>query len=222
MTLLSDITQRCRQIGRADEQAIDPIDSSDRLDVVQRQLALDLHQYANLVVGFGGVLRDAPPARRPRTAHASDPVRRIACGLDNRTCLLSRIHHRHQYRLHAQIQVLLDQRRAHVAVPARHPHHRVRVGVARHRLQLAQHAAQVVGCVLRVQQQPVKTRAGTNLGAVCAGQMHPQADLGSLVEQRLLETIDGIFHVSPLRIDYFLLCVGAVLKNGCRLLMRPS
>ena len=141
-----------------------------------------------------------PPTRSPRPSHAAHTalpiVLRVAHGLHQLRGLLRGIDHGHQDVLRAQIQVLLDQR----GVAHGHAAHRVAGGVSGQGLQLRLDAAQVIGRVLAVNDQPVKPCQRANFGAVGLGQAHPQADLRAFFFQRLFEQIHGGFHGSiPLR-----------------------
>ena len=60
-----------------------------------------------------------------------------------------------------------------IAVAEGHPCDGVGAGVGRDGLELAQDAAQAVGRVLPVDQQPVEAGTGADLGGVSVGQAHP-------------------------------------------------
>ena len=58
-------------------------------------------------------------------------------------------------------------------------------------LRLLQDAAQVVGRMLAVDQQPVEAGPGADLRRIVIGESEPQADLGALLGDGLLEGIGG-------------------------------
>lgn len=108
-----------------------------------------------------------------------------------------RVHHGHQNGLHTQVEVLFDQRSlAHgYANHGVRTRARQRTGGAGNGLQLPENRAQIVGRVLAVDHQPVIAGAGQNFSAIGVSQTQPQADLGLLVLQGLLEDVDRCFHV---------------------------
>ncbi|MCY1426731.1 hypothetical protein D9M71_425570 [compost metagenome] len=179
-----------RQVGRTDEHAVDAVNRGDGVEVFQALEAFHLDQQAHLLVGLGQVGGDVVPARRARQrgTDATDALGRIVHGAHQLLGLLGRLDHRHQQGLRADVEQLLDHHR----VADRRPDHRL-AGVGRDGLQLAEQAAQVVGRVLAVEQQPVETGVGGQLGAVRIGQADPQADL-LFGAQALLEGVDGHLH----------------------------
>ena len=136
------------------------------------------------------------PARSPCTGHAAHAataiVLRVAHGLHQLRGLLGGIDHGHQDVLRPQVEVLLDERR----LAHGHAADRVAGGIRSQGLQLRLDAAQVVGRVFAVDDQPVKPGQSANFGGVGAGQAHPQANLRLLVLQGLLECIHGGAHQS--------------------------
>ncbi|MCY1528351.1 hypothetical protein D9M68_634520 [compost metagenome] len=179
------------EVGGADEHAVDAFHGGDRIQVGQAVEVLDLHQQAHLLVGVIQVAGDAVPARGAGqgAADATDAVGRVAHGAHQFGSLLGGFHHGHQQGLRADIQQLLDQHRV---ADGRTDDRLGRVG--RDGLELGQQAAQVVGCVLAVQQQPVEAGVGRQLGAVGIGQAEPEADLRLAGMQAGLEVVDGELH----------------------------
>jgi hypothetical protein len=96
--------------------------------------------------------------------------------------------------LHTQVEVLLDQHLAHVAVAHGQAGDGVGLRVGGDGLQLMQDGLQAVIGVLAVDQQPVEAGAGGDFGHRGVGQVEPEADLAALVLQRLLEGVDGGLH----------------------------
>ncbi|MCY1450825.1 hypothetical protein D9M71_676610 [compost metagenome] len=170
MAGVAAITHGRTQVRRADKHPVNAFDRGNRIQVLQPFKALDLHQQAHLLIGLLQVTGDAVPARRPcqGTAHAAHALGRVVHGAYQLACLFSAFDHGYQQGLRADIQHLLDQR-----------------GVADHRaddrlgrvggdgLQLAEHAAQVVGRMFAVDQQPVETGIGRQFCAVGIGQTQP-------------------------------------------------
>jgi hypothetical protein len=121
---------------------------------------------------------------------------RVTRGAHHCGGLLGRVDHRHQQALHAQVEVLFDQHLTHMAVAHGHARHGVAGGVGGDGLQLRQDALRVVGGVLAVQQQPIKTGARAYFGGVGAGQPKPQPNLGLLLRQCVFEQVGGGLHKS--------------------------
>ena len=153
-----------------------------------------LHQHTDLLIGVFRVVGDAPPARGPGTGHAADALGRVTRGLHNGARLLGSVHHRRQDGLHTQVQVLLDEGGSDMPVPDRHPGDGVRRRIGRNGLQLRQNRIQIVGCMLAIDQEPVKTGTGADLGRIRIGQPQPEPDLQLLLGQRALERIDRMLH----------------------------
>ncbi|MNP73263.1 hypothetical protein D3C76_1699570 [compost metagenome] len=86
--------------------------------------------------------------------------------------LLGAFHHRHQQGLGADVEDLFDQR----GIADHRADDRLR-SVGRHRLQLTEQAAQVVGRVFTVDQQPVETGIGRQFCAIRVSQAKPQTNL---------------------------------------------
>ncbi|MCY1445034.1 hypothetical protein D9M71_615340 [compost metagenome] len=121
------------------------------------------------------VIRHSVPARGPGQA-AADPanaVGRVAHGTHQRLCLFGGFDHRDHQRLRADIQQLLDQ----VGIAIHRAHH-WRSRVRRHGLQLGEYAGHGVGRVLAIDQHPVVTGGGDDLGGVAGGEPGPDAILG--------------------------------------------
>ena len=150
VVLLADMAHGGRQVSRPDEDTVNAFNRRNGIEVVERGLRLGLYQHANLLVGLMAVIRHTAPARSARASHAADALRRVACGLHDGARLLGRVDHRHQNRLHTEIEVLLDQRRADMTMADRHAGNRVRSRVAGNRLQLRQDGVEIVGRVLAV------------------------------------------------------------------------
>ncbi len=185
-----------RQVRRADKHPVDPVHRENLIQVAQAFEVLDLHQQAHLLVRLIQVAGDAVPARRPGqgAAYATNPQWRIAHGAHQLACLLGAFHHGDQQGLGADVQQLLDQRgiangRADNALG----------WVRGNGLQLRQQAAQIVGRVFAVQQQPVETGVGRQLGTVAVRQAQPQANLRFALLQALLEQVQWHVHGSLLR-----------------------
>jgi len=98
--------------------------------------------------------------------------------------LLGRFDHGNDECLRADIQVLLDQLRRGV-----HGTHDGMNRIRRHRLQLPQHAARIVGRMLGIDYQTIEADGGQQFGGVGVGQSHPQPDLRLSLAQRPLESI---------------------------------
>jgi len=115
-----------------------------------------LNEDAHFIVAEPQVIVDLTPSRRARhgAAYTANAARRVARGRDHLPRLLSRIDHGNDQRLCADIQVLLDQihRSAYGA-------HDGMDRVWRHRLQLRQHAARIVGCMLCIDHQTIESGA---------------------------------------------------------------
>ena len=143
------------------------------------------------MLGLFQVVLDTVPARGAGdgAAHTANAMWRIAGGGYRQRGFFGSLHHGQQQGLRTDIQNLLD---AHRVVPYR-PYYRV-AGVGGDGLQLAQHVIQFIGRVFAVDQQPVETGAGQQLGAVGAGQAQPQADLYFAVFQRRLEAVGWVLH----------------------------
>ena len=196
------MAERGRQIGRADEHAVDPIGGHDRVEVVDRGARFGLHQHADLCIGFFGVVGVLPPARTARATHAAHAAAAIVLWITRRTHhrgrLLGGVNHRHQQRLHADVQVLLDQHLPRLTEAHRHARNRMAVGVARNDLQLVQDRLQVVRRMFTIDQQPVEAGASADFGAVATGEAKPQTNLRTLFSHRLLERIHGGLHAGSL------------------------
>ncbi len=111
MTGLAQMSQTGAEVGGADEHAVHTVHRRDVVQVLEAGARLDLHQQAHLVVGPRQVVGQRVPARGAgqRTAHPANPLRRVAGGLHQLPRLFRRLHHRHQQRLHAEVEVLLDE-----------------------------------------------------------------------------------------------------------------
>ena len=178
------------KVPRADEDAVDAFDVGDRLEIVEREARLDLHEHAKLFFVPLEVLLHAAETRcarrRRESAHA---LRRIACGRDRLLRFLLGLHVGNEQRLRADVEEALDHHR----VVPRRPHDRVR-GAAGRGLQLAVDHRHLVRRVLGVEQQPVVARAGEDLDRQVARQARPQADLLAAGLDRVLERICGKVH----------------------------
>src|SRR6218665_648486 len=211
------MAHRGRQVRRADEHAIDSRRGGNGVEVAQGLHGFGLHQQAYLLVGLVHIVRIGLPARGARhgAAHAAHARRGVARGAHQGLRLLGRVHHRHQQRLHADVQVLLDQR----LLADRHAGDRMGrrraggqgTGGAGDSLQLVQYRAQVVGRRPAVDQQPVVACARKKLGAVSVGQSEPQADLCLALRDGLLEKVGGCVHVVAFRIEG----AGPAMVRGC-------
>ena len=164
------------QIRRADKHAVHALDIEDLRQIAERFASFDLHQHAHRVVGLMEIIRDAVPARGAgqRAADAANAGGRIAGGFHRQPRFIGVLHHRHQQGLGADIQQLFD---LHRIVPRRTDHRLA--GVRSNRLQLGQYRLHAVWRMLAVDQQPVESGPGQQLGAVAAGQPQPQANLRS-------------------------------------------
>ena len=194
-----------------------------------------LHDQANLVIGLVQVVVYAVPARGARhgRAETANTLRRIAHIPDQLPGLLRRVDHRHQQGLRADIQKLLEQCRAPLSGP-----HKGRHPVGRDGLQVSLHIADAIGRVLGIDEHPVKTRPGANLGADRIEQAHPQAvlssftldnrtlgasTLGSISANRALKPVDRQFHNIDLFRQSGRLCrpVDRSRRARCRPLLPP-
>ncbi len=186
---VAPVTQGGAQVRRPDEDAVDAVHGGDLVQVVQGLGALDLYQQTHFAVRLVQIAGHAVPARCPGqgAAHAAHAVRRVAHGAHQLAGLIGAVHHGHQQGLGADVQVLLDQG----GVAHRRAQHRLgRVG--RHRLELRQQGAQVVGGVFTVHQQPVEAGVGGQLGAVGVAQPQPQADSGRPSARACLKVLTGM------------------------------
>ena len=156
----ADQAHRRGEVGRSDEERIDPLDGGDRLDRLGTGHRLDLAHDADLVIGARQVPVDHPPARGPvhGRRHAAHTGGRVPGRGDDLGSLVGRLDHRDQQRQHAEVEQTFDQHR--VASLGTDQHRRV---VGGGRLELAEDRTQVVRCVLAVDQHPVEPGAGDHL-----------------------------------------------------------
>lgn len=131
MLWITGIAHVRAQIRRADEHTVYPLNVQDLRQVFHRLAGFDLHQHTHFGIGVLQIPRHPVPVRSPRqrASDAADAVRRVARGTHRVARLFGVLHHRHQQRLRADVQQLLD---LHRVVPGR-AHHRM-AGVRRNRL----------------------------------------------------------------------------------------
>jgi hypothetical protein len=175
--LLPDESHRRREVGRADQDAVDPLDGRDLLDVLDRCRRLDLHEERDRRRGIREVAIDAIPPRgaSERAADTPDPVRGIPHGAHHGLSLLGRVDHGDEQVLHAEVEVLLDGDR----VAERRAHERGhRVGGDR--LQLREDRLEAVRRVLGIDEYDVESAARGDLGVHRARRAHPHAELRAI------------------------------------------
>src|SRR6185312_7779692 len=173
------------EIGRTDENAVDPVHRSDVLELAERFLGLDLNEEAKLVCRDLVIAGDA--AEPGRAGHAGDTAnafRRIAHGAHRSARLVGILHIRDEQRLRAKIENALDQDRI-----VRCRTNDRRDVVRRDGLELRQHRERIGWRVLGVEQQPIELSARERFGDIASGQSAPQADLLAALMQRALESI---------------------------------
>jgi hypothetical protein len=104
--------------------------------------------------------------------------------------LFWRVDHRHQQCFRApKSQILFD----HNGIAHWHPRNGIVSRIGCNCLELLLNTLQIVGCVLAIDQQPIKARHGTHLGAVTAGHAHPQTNLRVLSVMAFLKRLTGVF-----------------------------
>src|ERR1700722_17491971 len=139
MARLTNVPEACGEIARADEDAIDALDSSNRLYLLQRFTRLDLHEQAELFSYPPRVAIDAPEAGGARySGHSPHSFRRVADRGNGTSSFFRVLDVRDQQRLHAKIEEALDQ----YGVVTRRAHDGSYV-ISRNRLQLTQNRQHV-------------------------------------------------------------------------------
>src|SRR5690606_6307582 len=116
--------------------------------------------------------------------HPSNALRGVAYRPDQFTRLLGRVDHGHQQIGGSHVQQLLD----HPGL-ARYRANHGRAGRRGDGLQLPEQGTEVIGRMLAIQQQPVKTAGSTHLGRIGVRHGHPEADLALAGLNGLLERI---------------------------------
>lgn len=163
------------QVGGADEHRVHALDGSDRFDVFHARARFHLDDQAQFFMGGGEVVRHTVPTSGAgqAAAHTTNTMGRITHGTHQGLSLLGGFDHGNHQGLGTDIQQLLDQ----VGVASHRPHHR-RGGIGRHGLELAEYAGYGVGCVFAIDQHPVVTGAGDDLGGIAGGETGPDTVLG--------------------------------------------
>jgi hypothetical protein len=126
--------------------------------------------------------------------HSSSWARRIAGRGHGAAGLVGVLDERDDQALDAQVEEALHQHRI---VPG-HAHDR-RGRPLGHRPELGEDRRQLVGSVLRVEDEEVETRAGEDLDGGGAGELAPQADLRPSLAKRPLERVRRQLHRPLLR-----------------------
>ena len=115
--------QRCGQIGRANEDTIDPVDAADRLQLLERRSALDLHEHADLFISLLEIVLDATEITGAAAGrHPTHAPGWITDGRYRPAGFLCRLHVGQDDRLRTDVEYALDQHRI---IPGR-PNHGTR------------------------------------------------------------------------------------------------
>ncbi len=187
---VAEVAEAGREVGGADEEAVDAVDGGDRLEGVEAGAGLDLDDQAELLLGAGEVVGDAAVAggagQRRDAAHAA---RRVAHGGDGGLGLGGGLDVGDEQRLRADVEEALDQRGV---VDLRADDRGQRIG--REGLELGEDAELVAGRMLGVEQQPVEAGAGDRLGGEAVDQRDPEADLRAALGEGGLEAVAGQVH----------------------------
>ena len=181
------MTEVRSQIAGADEDAVNAIDSCDGLNLLHGGARFNLHQHACIEMRVLVVAGDAAVVVGARgDRDSADAERRIARGGHGMQRFFDVLHKGNEQRACSYVKCALDG--DHVV-----PRH-AKDGLGRapaHGLQLLEQQGNVVGRVLAINHDPVKTRAGNNLRGDSTGQAAPQAHLALTLGDRLLECVAG-------------------------------
>ena len=162
---LTDMAHRTGQVGRTEEDGVDPGHRSNRFELGHRVGCFELHDHADALVGGLEVIRDGAEARAAAHArHAAHAFGRVARGGHGAACFVGVLHEREQHGRGTGIEHALD---GHRVVP-RDPHDGQHLG-AGHRLQQVDDLHHVQRRVLHVDHTPVETGAAHRLGHDGAG-----------------------------------------------------
>ena len=102
---VAKMAQRCRQIARANEQAVHALDCRYRLDVLDCGTSFNLHEHTKLVMDpFEIILHSSVAVCAVRDSHAPNARRRVSSSRDGSASLGGILHVRNEQVLRADVE----------------------------------------------------------------------------------------------------------------------
>lgn len=191
---IADMPQRGGKIGRADKHAVDTGGVGDIVKRLQPGNRFNLQQQADLLLGLVKIVGGPVPAAGAAygRSDAANAIGRIARRTDEFRRLRAAFHHGDQQAARADVEQLLHKNR----VAGRRPDHGLH-SIRGDRLQLRHYERQIIGRMLRIDQQPVKAGTRTNLRCIGIGERRQKPICGWPAAMAVLKAFPFIVFRNP-------------------------